>query len=204
VSTTNWHARRQRKAQLLLQPLFDQLQHENRGVWADLGCGDGVFTRLLAQWLQPGSTIYAVDKEAAALRRLERRLERRVRGEGADVAIQPLHADFTRPLPLPRLNGLLLANSLHFVSGQEPVLTQLVTRLAPSARVVIIEYNATRQNPAVPHPIPATACLDLMRAVGLRDAQIAARVPSSFLGEMYAASAYWCSNFTSSSITKAV
>ncbi|MBE7179566.1 MAG: class I SAM-dependent methyltransferase, partial [Mucilaginibacter polytrichastri] len=30
-------------------------------VWADLGCGDGLFSRALAGFLAQGSTIYAVD-----------------------------------------------------------------------------------------------------------------------------------------------
>ena len=31
-------------------------------VWADLGCGDGLFTRALATLLPEGSIIHAVDK----------------------------------------------------------------------------------------------------------------------------------------------
>ena len=38
--------------------------------WADLGCGDGTFTLALASLLPAGSTIYAVDQDAAALRAL--------------------------------------------------------------------------------------------------------------------------------------
>ena len=46
-----------------LQPIRPQ-------TWADLGCGDGVFTRALASLLVPGSTIHAMDRDPAALRAL--------------------------------------------------------------------------------------------------------------------------------------
>jgi ubiquinone/menaquinone biosynthesis C-methylase UbiE len=32
------------------------------GVWADVGCGDGIFTTALYSLIQPGGEIYAVDK----------------------------------------------------------------------------------------------------------------------------------------------
>jgi len=41
------------------------------GVWADLGAGDGTFTQALARLLEPGSRIYAVDRDRAALAALE-------------------------------------------------------------------------------------------------------------------------------------
>lgn len=36
-------------------------------VWADLGCGSGLFSYALANILPPGSTIYAVDKSNITL-----------------------------------------------------------------------------------------------------------------------------------------
>jgi len=38
--------------------------------WADLGCGDGIFTRALAESLAAGSTIHAMDRDRAALRKI--------------------------------------------------------------------------------------------------------------------------------------
>jgi trans-aconitate methyltransferase len=37
--------------------------------WADLGCGDGTFTRALAERLAQGSTIHAVDRNRGAVTR---------------------------------------------------------------------------------------------------------------------------------------
>lgn len=186
----SWNERRTRKARQLLHPALDGAA----GAWADLGCGDGVFTRLLAAWLARGSTVYAVDQDPRALRALERHLADAGSALGNEsapgVRIQTVRADFTQPLDLPLLNGMLMANSLHFVHHKAPVLRQLVELLMSGGRIIIIEYNAERGNPAVPHPISADACLALMRTVGLRDAHIATTAPSSFLGEMYAAVAH--------------
>jgi SAM-dependent methyltransferase len=174
---TEREARRLSKAQILLKPAVEGLA----GIWADLGCGDGIFTYLLAILLQPGSQIYAVDKNRRSLQALECNLL----GLKLPVAIQPMLADFTRPLALPPLDGLVLANSLHFVKQKQPVLARLVDLLGPGGRLVLVEYNTGRGNYAVPHPLNETQFLALADAVGLQQAQIVSRAPSTFLGEMY-------------------
>jgi SAM-dependent methyltransferase len=108
------------------------------------------------------------------------------------AAVQTVQADFTQPLPLPDpvpFDGLLLANSLHFVRNKRPVLTHLVNLLRPGGTVVIIEYNAARGNWAVPHPLRDETCVQLMTDAGLHAAHIVNREPSSFLGEIYTACA---------------
>ena len=181
----SWDERRARKAQLLLRPAITAGMG---GQWADIGCGDGIFTHLLLAWLAPDSSVLAVDRDTNALRRLERGLTAEERR-----AVQTLQADFTAPLPShtasQRFDGLLLANSLHFVRDQRAVLTNLVMQLRPGGHLIIVEYNAARGNWAVPHPFRDDTCLHLMTAAGLTDAQIITREPSSFLGEIYTARA---------------
>lgn len=171
-------ARRIDKARTLLAPAIK----DAGGIWADVGCGEGVFTYLLATLLQPGSEIYAVDKGKSALQHLQAHLAESV----PDATVHPLRADFTQPLSLPPLDGLLLANALHFVRRKAPILSQLVTHLKPGGRLVVIEYNAHRGNWAVPYPIDETDFFARAQEVGLRQVQIVARAPSTFLGEMYA------------------
>ena len=65
------------------------------GTWADVGAGDGTFTRALVQLLPPGSRVYAVDTDAKALRELE------VWAARAKANVIPVVADFTRPFDLP-------------------------------------------------------------------------------------------------------
>ena len=169
--------RRTRKARMLLTPVVSN----SPGTWADLGCGDGVFTLLLAELLPPGSNVYAMDRDAADLIALRRKLEQDERA----IDVQTLQVDFTQSLDLPPLDAILMANSLHFVRDKEPVLRRLCDLLQPDGRLVIIEYNTRHGNGAVPYPLDDAAFLSLAARVGLVQPEIRVRAPSSFLGEMY-------------------
>ncbi len=78
--------------------------------WITLGGGTGAFTLALAELLGPSGEVIAVDRDRGPLRDLAGR----VRSAGG-AAVRTLVADFTRPLDLPPLHGVVLANSLHFV-----------------------------------------------------------------------------------------
>lgn len=170
-------ARRINKAFLLLQPAVEGAGR----IWADLGCGEGVFTYLLTRLLPADSFIYAVDKDRRALSALSQHLAE----SSPETSVQPVLADFTQPLSLPPLDGLLLANALHFIQAKESILRQLSALLKPDGRLVVVEYNTRRGNAAVPYPLDEHGFLVLAAAAGLGEAQIVARVPSTFLGEMY-------------------
>jgi SAM-dependent methyltransferase len=171
-------ARRIEKARNLLRPGVEGY----RGTWTDLGCGDGIFTAALYSTLEPGSEIYAVDKKKRALDALISNFAESY----PNAAPHVIAADFTRGLALPPLDGLLMANSLHFVRRKRPVLDQLVTLLKPGGRLIVVEYNTSRGNFAVPHPLDEAGFLALAEEVGLRQPRILAKIPSTFLGEMYA------------------
>ena len=167
------------KSRTLLRPT---LPEQSGGIWADVGCGDGIFTSALHTLLTADQTIYGVDKNERALQALQRNF-----AESYPAAnLQTIRADFTRPLSLPPLDGLLLANSLHFVREKQPVLAHLTALLKPTGRLIIVEYNTNRGNYAVPYPFDEDAFVELAESVGLSRAWIAAKVPSRFLGEMYA------------------
>lgn len=152
------------------------------GTWADLGCGDGIFTAALHTSIDPDSPIYAVDNDRRALQALVRHFAESYPG----AILHPVHADFTQPLSLPPLDGIVMANSLHFVKDKNSVLRQIVRLLKPGGRLIVVEYNTSRGNWAVPHPIDESAFMHLAGEAGLRDARILAKIPSTFLGEMYA------------------
>ncbi len=170
--------RRLGKARTLLQPAVGNL----KGIWADLGCGDGIFTAALHTLLQPEHEIYAVDKSRRALTALVRNFAESY----PEAVLHPVRSDFTRPLSLRPLDGLVMANSLHFIRRKRDVLSPLVGLLKPGGRLIIVEYNTDRDNLAVPHPLDETGFLNLAAAVDLSDARIAAKISSTFLGEMYA------------------
>lgn len=155
------------------------------GVWADFGSGSGAFTLALADLLGPGAEIYSVDKDQGALRAQERALQ----GRFPQTTVHYLAADFTRPLTLPWLDGIVLANALHFhkYGGQGQVIRQLKSYLRPSGRLILVEYNVDRGNLWVPQPLSYHSWEKLARESGFKETHLLATVPSRFLQEIYAA-----------------
>jgi SAM-dependent methyltransferase len=159
-------------------------------VWADLGAGTGAFTLALADLLGPGATILAVDRDAGALRTGVAT----VRSRFPAVTVEALVADLERLATagsLPPLDGIVAANSLHFLGRdrQVPVIAGLAAALRPGAPFLVVEYDADRGNPWVPHPFSARTWPGLASAAGLVRPRELGRVPSRFLGAIYSAAA---------------
>ena len=110
------------------------------GIWADLGAGDGAFTLALAELIGATGTIYAVDRDEGALHRLARAMQQRF----PDVTLHTQHGDFTRPLQLPALDGIVMANSLHFIHHKTETLARIRDYLRPGGRLLMVEYNSDR------------------------------------------------------------
>lgn len=154
--------------------------------WADLGSGEGAFTLALADLLGPGGHIYSVDTDARALREQRRELEARFPA----VTLDQRAADFTRPLDLPPLDGVVMANSLHFQRHKEPALRLVRAMLKPGGRLVLVEYNADKGNWWVPYPMSYPTWEALATANGFVAARLLATQPSRFLREIYSALSY--------------
>jgi ubiquinone/menaquinone biosynthesis C-methylase UbiE len=176
------------------------------GTWADLGAGAGAFTLALRELVGPAATIYAVDKDRGALSRLESAHRHRFPSalrhaqDGADHLI-PLNQDFTRPLDvstrlrqstrrLPPLDGVIMANSLHYYKDKEKVLRHVRGFLKPEGMFLLVEYNVDSGNPWVPHPLSFGTYRSLAPRAGFSEPRLLATVPSSFLREFYSALAY--------------
>jgi len=151
--------------------------------WADLGSGTGAFTLALAELLGPSGIIHSVDRDAAALRTQAQAVHGRFPGTTLEQHV----GDFTGPLDLPPLDGLVMANSLHFVRDKGSVLELVRGLLRPGGRLVLVEYDADRGNPWVPFPVSARTWPGLATAAGFEDTHELARVPSRFLGAIYSA-----------------
>ena len=153
------------------------------GAWADLGSGTGAFTLALADLVGSAAAIYSVDKDPSALAAQEREMRRRF----PLTAAHYLTADFTRPLSLPPLDGVVMANSLHFQRAKEPIV-QLVRRyLKSGGRLILVEYDTDHGNHWVPYPLSFETWRVLARSCGLAKTQLLATVPSRFLGRIYSA-----------------
>jgi SAM-dependent methyltransferase len=154
--------------------------------WADLGAGEGAFTLALADILGPGAHITAVDRDARATRELAAEVRRRFPATTIDIVT----ADFTRPLSLSGLDGVVMANSLHFVRDKAPVVERVRSMLRRGGSLVLVEYGADRGNPWVPHPISYPRWEQLASQAGFENTRMLHSVPSRFLGSMYSAVSY--------------
>jgi ubiquinone/menaquinone biosynthesis C-methylase UbiE len=153
------------------------------GQWADLGAGEGAFTLALAELLGPGAHITAVDRDGGALSRLSEEMGRRYPATELDVLI----ADFRRPLALAGLDGVVMANSLHFLRDKRDVLAALRAMLRPGGRLIVVEYGADRGNPWVPHPFSYPRWETMAADAGFERTRLLGTVPSRYLGSMYSA-----------------
>lgn len=151
--------------------------------WADLGAGEGAFTLALADLLGPGGRIFAVDRDRGALERQARELRARFPATEYEYRV----ADFTQSLALPPLDGIVMANSLHYVRAKEPVLHLVRAALQPGGRLILVEYNVDRGNLWVPHPLSFGTWEALAARVGFAHTRLLATVPSRFLHEIYSA-----------------
>jgi SAM-dependent methyltransferase len=151
--------------------------------WADLGSGGGAFTLALADLLGSGGRIVSVDRDIGALTGQARLLAERCPRVTLDVRV----ADFTRPLGLAGLDGVVMANSLHFARDKAPVLALVRGYLRRGGRLVIVEYDTDRGNPWVPFPIFAARWPALAAEARFRGTRRLASVPSRFLGSIYSA-----------------
>ena len=151
------------------------------GTWADLGAGSGAFTLALAELVGPGGEVIAVDRDRGALRELEHAL----RPGGA--AVRTLGADFANPIDLPSLDGVVMANSLHFVRDKTPVLALVHRMLKPSGRLLLVEYDSDKGNHWVPHPMSFETWRALADANGFTRTRKLGSEPSRFLGRIFSA-----------------
>lgn len=138
--------------------------------WADLGCGSSTFTLALKELLPMGSRLTAVDKARQKL---------------------PVHfilADFENDeLPLSKLNGILMANSLHYIDDKEKLIKKLEGYFLDTPAFLVVEYDTAVANRWVPYPVSFGEIRRLFTALGYESIVKLAMQPSKFGGGMYAA-----------------
>ena len=156
------------------------------GTWVDLGAGEGAFTLALADLLGPAAHITAVDRDAGALRRLGAEMGKTFPETRLEIVV----ADFTRRLALSGLDGVVMANSLHFVRDKSPTLESVREMLRPGGSLLIVEYGADRGNPWVPHPFSFSTWERLAAQAGFERTRLLKTIPSRYLGSLYSAVSY--------------
>lgn len=153
--------------------------------WADLGAGTGTFTLALASLLGEEGRIIAVDRDASALAELRSA----VRGSALEQRVVVQHGDFLQPLELPPLDGVLLANALHFVPrhDQRRVLSQILALLRPLGRLLIVDYDGRAPNQWVPFPVSSRRLSEVLIELGVAKPTTVGAIPSRYGGNIYAA-----------------
>jgi len=143
--------------------------------WCDLGCGTGTFTLALATLLPPGSTIYAIDRDEKALAEIPEQYE------GVTIRKQVMTWDLSIG-SLPRVDGVLMANLLHFMEDQNTALSAL---RSIAARLLIVEYEGRAANPWVPYPVSFLELQGMLLHRGFTQVRRLSTRPSRFGGELY-------------------
>lgn len=153
------------------------LKSDKPQIWCDLGCGAGTFTLALAEILAAESLIYAIDKNFSSLTRIHETYK--------NVNIEKINRDFVQnAFDLPESDGILMANSLHFVEDK----VVFLRRAAKTAkRFLIVEYENRQPNQWVPFPIDFQSLKKLFNSLGFSTIEKINRRKSAFGGEMYAA-----------------
>ena len=132
--------------------------------WADLGCGKGLFSQAISEFLEDESTIFAFDIE-----------KQKIQSENN------IHIKFSQKniekeeLGVTGLDGIIMANSLHYIADKRNLIEKLKKNLKPTGKFILIEYDTKNANPWVPYPITRAESRKLFSETGFDKMQ--------FLGE---------------------
>ena len=137
----------------------------------------------LADLLGHSGEIYSIDKNRSSLNEQERNIHKNF----PSAAVHYLAADFTVPVDLPSLDGIVMANALHFHKNKAPIIELLKSYLKPEGRFILVEYNVDMGNPWVPYPLSFPAWAGLASSCGFKETRFLAAHPSRFLKEIYSA-----------------
>lgn len=170
---------------MTLQQAVALIQNKNisldtKSVWADLGCGSGIFSYALASLSNEESIIYAIDKNISIFK---------INTSVNKVSLKPIELDFEKaPLPFKNIDGILMANSLHFVRDKILFLEKIKHYLNKNGQFLIVEYDTEIANHWVPYPISFLSLKKIFNDAGYTSVRKINERPSAFnRGNIYSA-----------------
>lgn len=149
--------------QLISTPLLSTTPQQH---WADLGCGSGLFSRALLNLLPEKSIVHAIDQTNQSF-------------EESSIKFKKLNF-ISDPLDLPALNGILMANSLHFVKDKLSLLHRLRGNMVKDGIFILVEYDMDVSNAWVPYPLLYSTAISLFKHVGYKSFEKIAEHQSLF------------------------
>ena len=155
------------------------------GTWADFGAGWGAFTLAVRELAGPEVELYAVDRDADALDSLRSGMIRMF----PNTYLYLLTGDIRTPPELPPLDGIVAANSLHYVDKKQQAATlrRWSSLLKPGGRIVLVEYDSNNPTYWLPHPISFERLGRVAQDAGFPPPVRLATHPSRWGGGMYSA-----------------
>lgn len=166
-----------------LQDAINLIQNKNinaetKSIWADLGCGSGLFTYALASLLNKRSTVYAVDKNISSFKK---------NLFFKTIYIKLIELDFEKSsFPIENLDGIMMANSLHYVKDKINFIEKIKNHLNKNGCFLIVEYDTQISNHWVPYPINFLSLKKLFRDGGFSTVIKMNERPSAFnRGNLY-------------------
>ena len=130
---------------------------EKKLIWGDFGCGSGIFSQALSNLLSDGAMIYAIDKVKQNI----------ALPANKEVKIEFIQADFEKDeLLLPGLDGIVMANSFHYVEDKPALISRIVKHFKKSPAFLFVEYDSMQANTWVPYPIDLLHLEQLFKRAG--------------------------------------
>lgn len=141
--------------------------------WADLGAGSGLFTAALSTLIMSGSTIYSIDKDATVLTH--------IKIPTREIILKRVVMDFINdPLVIEPLDGIIMANALHFVKNKLDFLENVKRALKSKSTLLIVEYDREKANPWVPYPISFRQLKQITIGNGFTSIKMIGSTPSKY------------------------
>ena len=174
-----WLERTDREREEQPRRVLDALELREGQSVADLGCGSGYYTFLMAQQVGAQGNVFAIDIEPRMLQFVRARAER----EGT-TNVRTIQASQTDPNLAPEsLDLLLMVDVYHELEHPYEVMQKVRAALKPGGRVALVEYRA--EDPKVMikavHKMTERQIVAEMKAAGLRHAKTVNTLPLQHL-----------------------